>query len=130
MTVSGEDMDDAKRNAELEKGTPVFTGYTELVIVDGSPCRDVLEHLLSDWKVSPSCMIVYSQNGPELLEDHSPEQLLGMVKQAIKQGKAPECDVITVLGILCGDGSPAEIAELNSGGAEGRYTIFPALPEG
>lgn len=129
MTVSGADMEEARKNAELEKGEPVFTGYTELVIVDGSPCRDVLEHLLSDWKVSPSCMIVYSDNGAELLEEYDPEKLLGMVRQAVKQGKAPECDLITVLGILCGDGRPAEIAELRSGGAEGKYYIFPSPPQ-
>lgn len=129
LTVSGKNMDDAKRNAELRKGTPVFTGYTELVIVDGSPCMDVLEHLLNEWKVSPSCIIVHSQNGTELLEECDSEQLLGMVKQAVKQGKAPECDVITVLGRLCGDGEPAEIAELSSGGAEGKYFIFPLPPE-
>lgn len=125
LTVSGEDMEGARRAAELKMGTPVFTGYTELVIVDGSPCMDVLEHLLSDWKVSPSCMIVYSQNGAELLEECAPEQLLGMVKQAIKQDKAPECDIITILGVLCGDGRPAEIAELSSGGVEGKYIISP-----
>ena len=54
MTASGSSIGEAKNNAELLTGEPMFTGYTELLVVDGTDCRDILGHMLNEWKVSPS----------------------------------------------------------------------------
>jgi hypothetical protein len=123
VSAQGDDMDSARHNAELKNGRNVFTGYTELLIVDGTDCRRLLEHMLNDWKVSPSCMVVCSDDGEKLLDEHSAEQLRGIAEQVVKKGIAPECDIITVLGDLCTEGS-AEVAELRSDGTVSARDIF------
>lgn len=119
----GENMDDSVKKAGLKAGKPVFTGYTELVIIDGTDCRELLVHILNEWKVSPSCIVAYCGNGEKLLKEGDSEKLIGAAKQAVEQGIAPECDIITVLGKLC-NGRTAEIAELYADGTAGSHIIY------
>lgn len=123
VSACGEDIDSARYKAELKNGRSVFTGYTELLIVDGRNCCRLLEHMLNNWKVSPSCMIVYSSDGEKLLSDQSAEKLKGIAEQAVKKGIAPECDIITVLGKLCTK-QCAEVAELRADGTVGCRIIY------
>lgn len=123
VTASGKDMDGAVRAAELKNGKPVFTGYTELIIVDGNDSLRLLGHMLNNWKVSPSCMVVKCSDGRSLLEENDPRQLIGRAEQAVRQGKAPQCDIVTVLGELCCN-SAAETAELRNDGSVGRCVIY------
>ena len=120
---TGDDMDAAKSSAELLGGKPIFTGYTELVIVDGEDSLGRLDHMLDSWKLSPSCTVVYSDNGEKLLREHGAELLIGMTEQAVKQGIAPQCDIITVLGELCHKGQ-VEVAELRTDGSVGCRTLY------
>ena len=122
VTAEGESMTSARNSAGLKNGKEIFTGYTELVIVDGADCRDLLEEMLNSWKVSPSCKVVYSRAVRELLESTGAEKLIGITEQAVKQGVAPECDIITILGELYRYGS-AEVAELYPDGNAGRHII-------
>ena len=69
IACSGDDADSAKSSAELIGGKPIFTGYTELIIFDGRECRELLGHWLGKWKISPSCRVVYCENGGELLAE-------------------------------------------------------------
>ncbi|WP_303825894.1 hypothetical protein [Ruminococcus flavefaciens] len=119
---AGDDMHSARRSAELIGGKPIFTGYTELVIVDGEDSLGVLGNMLREWKLSPSCRVVCSENGEELLRSNDAELLIGITDQAVKQGIAPPCDIIAVLGELCHDGQ-AETAELHSDGTVGSCVI-------
>lgn len=123
ISVSGEDMTEAKKTAELKSGKKIVTGYTELVILDDIVNCKTLEFLLHDWKVSPSCMIVCGRDGKDILEDIPAEQLKGMVERAIEQKKAPECDIITVLGDLLSNDKSAEIAEIYADGTVGSHTL-------
>ena len=120
---TGDDMDSAKSSAELLGGKPIFTGYTELVIVDGRDSLALLDYMLDSWKLSPSCTVIYSDNGEELLSEYDAELLIGMTEQAVKQGIAPQCDIITVLGELCHKGQ-AEVAELRADGSAGSRVIY------
>ena len=123
VSGKGADIDLAGADAELKNGKEIFTGYTELIIVDGRECRELLGHLLAKWKVSPSCRVVYCEKGGELLAEHDAEQLIGISEQAVKQGIAPESDIITVLGELCDDGS-ALVAELCADGTASSHIIY------
>lgn len=123
IVSTGENIDAAKSSAELIGGKPVFTGYTELVIVDGEDTLPLLEHMLEHWKLSPSCTVVYSSSGEELLREYDAEHLIGITEQAVKQGIAPECDIITVLGELYQKGQ-AEAAELRADGSAGSRVIY------
>lgn len=123
VTASGADVDEAVREAELKNGKPVFTGYTELIIVDGRDSLRLLGHMLNNWKVSPSCMVVKCSDGRTLLEENDPRQLIGRAEQAVSQGEAPQCDIVNVLGDLCRN-SAAETAELRTDGSVGRCIIY------
>lgn len=123
VTVSGEDISTAMKNAEILTGKPVFTGYTELVVLGNGRYEELLEFLLNDWKVSPSCIISHSDYGSGILSKEDAEILAGSIKQAWEQGKAPKCDIITVLGDLLDKKSSAEIAELTENGVVGTYKI-------
>ena len=122
VSAVGEDIASAKRTAELISGKEIFTGYTELVITDGDGVRDGLVYLMNEWRVSPSCVVVYGEHGGELLRDISAETLMGMVNRAISQGISPECGIITVLGDILNDHS-AEVAEITDRGATGTYYL-------
>lgn len=121
VTVSGEDISGAMKQAEIVTGKPVFTGYTELVVLGDCQYEQVLELLLNDWKVSPSCIVTHSKKGGDILSEVDGEKLVGSVRQAHKQGKVPKCDIITVLGDMLDEKNSAEIAELTGKGAEGTY---------
>lgn len=123
VTAKGKDISTAMKNVEILAGKPIFTGYTELVVLNGCEYEDTLELLLNDWKVSPTCIVAHSDDGEKTLSEKDSETLKGSVKRAIDQGKAPECDIITVLGDLLDKKSSAEIAELYENGTVGRYRI-------
>lgn len=123
VTAKGKDISTAMKNAEVLTGKPIFTGYTELVVLSGCEYEDTLEFMLNDWKVSPSCIVAHSDDGSKALENGDAETLTGSVKRARDQGKAPECDIITVLGDLLDEKSSAEIAELYENGTVGTYKI-------
>lgn len=112
----GDDTDSAKHDAELKLGKEIFTGYTELVIIDDVENAEKLEYFLNEWKVPPSC--ITASGSSELLQNVSADKLIGSVKQAKKQGTAPECDIITVLSKLLHSES-AETAKLSEEGFEG-----------
>lgn len=123
VEASGENTDDAEKTAELMTGKPVFTGYTELILIDGTDCKERIVHMLNQWKVSPSCIVAYCGSGGELLKKRDTEKLIGTARQAAEQGIAPKSDVITVLGKLC-MGHTAEIAELYPDGTAGSHIIY------
>lgn len=98
VSVSAEDPESAKDKAEIAVGKKIFTGHTELVILNDCDSPTVLEYMLHKWDVSPSCMIVRDEkNGEKILRERSVEDLTGAVKCAQKQGLAPECSIIDVL---------------------------------
>lgn len=123
VTVTGKDISTAMKNAEILTGKEIFTGYTELAVLGNCDYRKTLEFLLNDWKVSPSCIITHSNEGGTILFERNTETLTGSVKRAQKQGKAPDCDIINVLGDMLDEKSSAEIAELDKGGNIGIYRI-------
>ena len=97
ITAEGEDIRSALKNAELQTGKPIVTGFAEMVMTDKNNSRDILADMLKEWKVSPSCMAVYS-NDPEYTMKNSDLPLLeGRLKEEVKQGKAHKCDIVTVL---------------------------------
>lgn len=122
--AEGDSIDDACKAAELECGKDIFTGHTELIILSGCDYKATLEFLLNDWKVSPSCLIVYGgEECSEILKNNGAEELADSVKTAIEQGKAPACDIVTVLSGLIKENGSAEVVALDKDGIEGIYTL-------
>ena len=123
VTVSGKDISTAMKNAEILTGKEIFAGHMELAVLGDCNYRDTLELLLNDWKVSPSCIVSHCSDGGTLLSERNVETLTGAVKNAQKQKKTPDCDIISVLGDVLDEKSSAEIAELDKSGIVGIYRI-------
>lgn len=119
ITVCGKDIPTAIKNAEILTGKKIFTGYTELAVLENCDYRETLELLLNDWKVSPTCIVTHSSDGEKILSERNPEILTGSVRRAQKQGKAPDCGIISVLGELLSENDNAEVAELYADGSVG-----------
>lgn len=123
VTVSADSPEEALSAAELRGGKKIFTGYTELVLLDGCDCTDTLERMLREWKVSPSCIVACPRgNGAEFLAARTAEELEGAVRVAQEQELIGRCDIVTVLGELLGSGS-AEVPELSRDGFIGTVYI-------
>lgn len=117
VTVTADNPAEAKEIAELSIGKEIFAGHTELVMLKNCDNLETLDFMLREWKLSPSCMIAQPKyNGRTVLALADPENLTGSIKLAQQQELAPECDIITVLGGLLGDGNKAEVAELSEKG--------------
>ena len=127
VTVTAGSPGEGKAAAELIEGKEIFTGFTELIILgDCSPCG-TLTAMLNEWKVSPSCLTVSGEGS--LLLDNPPELLEGCVRQAQAQGKAPECDIVTILSGLLSEKKTAHTPQLTAGGVNGVCIISSdALP--
>lgn len=121
ITTSGKDLTEAKELAELRTGKKIITGYTEMIVLDGRNSIDILEFMLHKWKVSPSCIIAYSEDDDVF--DSNVEKLTGSVNNAVSQGKAPECDIITVMSRLLGENQSAQVAGISSDGIISVHTI-------
>ena len=118
LTAEGEDFAGALENAELKAGRPIFSGYTELVILGDCEYAETLTLLLNEWRVSPDCVVVYSAEGASLLRLSGAELAEGRTREAVKKGLAPESDVPKVLGDLFRNGE-AEAPELTAEGVKG-----------
>lgn len=122
ITTSGKDLAEAKDSAELRTGKKIITGYTEMIVLDHPENSiDILEFMLHKWKVSPSCIIAYSEDDD--IFDSSVEKLTGSVNNAVSQGKAPECDIITVMSGLLGENHSATVAGISHDGIISVHTI-------
>lgn len=123
ITTSGKDITEALETAEIRTGKEIFTGYTEMIVLDGNNSIETLEFMLHKWKVSPSCLITHSDENGEDIFSSSIERLSGSVRTAIEQKKIPECDIITVMSELLGKNHSAPVAEINSDGVEKIHII-------
>lgn len=123
--AAGDDLAQVKRNAELSTGKTLFTGHTEMIVLgEGCDYAQTLEYLFNEWKVSPSCIVVYGGGDRErALENNEAEELVDSVRRAIEQGKAPECDIVTVLGELLSEKGQARIACIDRNGFSGSIKI-------
>lgn len=97
VTVESEDIPTAKDMAELRTGKPIVTGFTEIIVLGDCDKTAVLEYMLNEWKVSPSCMAVESGEPREVLTGSECEELRGRIKEAVKKGVMAECGIVEVL---------------------------------
>lgn len=128
ITVTADNLEEAKKIAELSIGKKIFTGHTELVLLKNCDNLEILDFMLHEWKLSPSCMIAQPKyNGRTVLAMADPESLTGSIKIAQQQELAPDCDIITIIGELLGDDNTAEVAELSEKGFYGVTEIKSKL---
>lgn len=124
VTVSVDSPEEARSAAELSGGKKIFTGYTELIVLDGCDSADTLGFMLNEWKVSPSCIVACPRgSGAELLSTRTAEELEGAVRVAQEQELLGRCDIVTVLGGLLGSDRSAEVPELSRDGYVGKKSI-------
>lgn len=112
------------KTAEIGLGKSVFTGHTELIILGDCDYRENLEYFLTEWKVSPTCIVAYGgDNASYILREGDAEQLAESIRYAEEQGKAPESGIVDVLGGLMGEEKSAEIPVIDEFGFAGELKI-------
>lgn len=122
--VSGENFQQLREAAELALGSSLFTGHTSVIVLGESTGADTLEYLFEDWRVLPSCYVVYSEQKEWYnIFGEDTERLSETVAEAIQQGKAPECSITAVLGGLLGEEKRAEVPYIGADGFEGTHII-------
>lgn len=116
VTVNAEKMSDIPELAELQTGTKIFTGYTELVILNNCDYSEILESALNDFKVSPNCIVA---EGKTDFRNESSEFLISQINRIVEQKILPECDLITVLGNLLNNNTSLTLPRITYGGING-----------
>jgi len=120
----GSDLDSIIKKTEVSIGKTLFTGHTELIVLGECDYAETLTKMLNEWKVSPSCVVVFG--GPYsayILKNMDVETLKDSIDHAIEQGKAPKSDIVTVLSGLLGDEGCAELASVGEDGFDGIAVI-------
>lgn len=103
-------------NSEVLSGKSIFTGHTEIIVLGDCDYTETLRYMLEEWKVSPSCLIIYGgKNSDNIIENSDSEKLADMVRTAVKQKKIPKNDIITILSGLLKN-NQSEIPVLTSDG--------------
>lgn len=92
VSAKGITFDEIIEKSELSCGKSIFTGHTELIILNNCDVGDTLEHFLEVWKVSPSCKVVLGSDKLNISSITS-----DVIDVAIEQKKAPKCDIVTIL---------------------------------
>lgn len=115
ISVEADSLESAESAAELAVGKEIFTGHTELVILSDCDKKGVIEYMLRQWKVSPSCRIAEAENGMEVLKKRKAEEIADVLAKAEEKGVTEKCGIVTVLGQFLKDGT-AELPFLNGEG--------------
>lgn len=120
ITAHGSSFEKVRENARISGGKDVFMGHCEVIVLDSvkDPAK-VLTKLLNEWRIPPSCYVVC---GKDLTTSQYSINVL-TIKSAVEQGKAPECDMVTVLGELLGDKKSAYVAEFTADGGFRLVTV-------
>jgi len=114
--TQSQNFDGILENSEVLNGKTIFTGHTELIILDECDYTETLRFMLEEWKVSPSCMIIYGgEDSGKIIASSDSEYLANSVRTAVKQKKIPENDIITVLSSLL-QNNQCEIPVITSDG--------------
>ncbi len=104
LSLSADNIEDAKSAAELALGKEIFTGHTELVILEQGNEQKILEFMLNQWKVPPACRVAYAEKVGDILKNRKAEEIVGVLKRAEEKRLTEKCDIVTVLGkILNGE---------------------------
>lgn len=122
--TSSDSPDSVCMAAEIGLGKSIFTGHTELIVLGDCDYRENLEYLLTEWKVSPSCIVAYGRdNASYILRESDPEQLAESIRYAAEQGKVPESGIVDVLSGLMSEERSAEIPIIDEYGFAGKFKI-------
>ena len=114
--VQNNSFDGILENSEVKNGKAIFTGHTELIVLGECDYTETLRFMLEEWKVSPSCLIVYGgNNSGNIIENSDSGQLADSIRTAVKQNKIPKSDIITILSSLLKN-NQSEIPAINSDG--------------
>ncbi len=105
LSLSADNIENAKSAAELALGKEIFTGHTELVILEQGNEQEILEFMLNQWKVPPACRVAYAENVGEILKNRKAEEIVGVLKRAEEKGITEKCDIVTVLGKILNEES-------------------------
>lgn len=100
----GNDFFEAVGNAELEQDKHFFTGHTEFIISSSENSMPLLEEIIKENKISPSCTLIYNPDACRFIENTDCDELYGIIKIRCEKGKAYNKDILTALKELTDNG--------------------------
>ncbi len=115
LTITSNDVNSAKSTAELALGKEIFTGHTELLILNNCDEKELLEFMLTEWKVPPSCRIATAKNCGNVLKNRDSEVLVGVIKRGEEKKITEKSDIVTTLGNMLND-IPQKLPKLTENG--------------
>ena len=98
MIKFSSDIKNAKQSAEEITGREIFTGHTELVVLNDCDEISILAFLLNEWKVSPDCTVIFDSG--DILEKKDTDDITGTVKILEKENKTDKSDIVSTLSRL------------------------------
>lgn len=93
---SGANISDALENASVIAGHEIFMGHLELLCFDRTDYADELESCLFDYRISPSCRLIYLYN-TQLPEECDTTLLTDRIEMEEEKGHIPKTDLFHVL---------------------------------
>ena len=93
----GHTISDAVENASVLWGKDVFMGHIELLCFDRSDFTDKLESCLYDYRISPSCKLIFLSSDSRISEDSDMTLLTDRLIMEEKNGRIPETDLFHIL---------------------------------
>lgn len=94
---SGYTIADAVENASIFWGKDVFMGHIELLCFDKFDFTDKLESCLDDYRISPSCKLLFILSDKSITEDTDMTLLTDRLIMEEKNGSIPETDLFHIL---------------------------------
>lgn len=102
--TKNQNFNDILKDSEVISGKSIFTGHTEVIVLGDCDYTETLRFMLEEWKVSPSCLVVYGgESSADIIENSDSGQLADVIRTAVKQNKIPQNDIITILSSLLKD---------------------------
>lgn len=100
----GKDFFEAVENAELEQDKHFFTGHMEFIISSSENSMSLLEEILKENKISPSCTVMYNADACKFIENTDCDELYGIIKIRSEKGNAYNKSILTALKELTDNG--------------------------
>ncbi len=112
---SGLTIAEAVENAAVFSGKEIFMGHLELLCFDEPDFTDKLESFLTDYRISPSCKVIYL-SGYSLPEDCDTTLLTDRLIMEEEKGHIPETDLFHILSEKNGKDSAALVPAITEKG--------------
>lgn len=118
-TGTGKNFFEAVSDAQLKQKKHFFAGHMEFIISSAENNKNLLEEIMRENKISPSCTFIYSPDACETIKNIDCDEFYGIISIRSENGMAYKKSILTALKELTDNNSCETDGILESG------EIFP-----